>query len=643
MKRSILVTSRSGALIKMGSGFVVEVILQGQVVQRQPVDPAGVSFGRARTNQVVLTDARVSKEHARLRIKDGGFLLSDLGSACGTLVQGKKVRETVVAPGTEIQIGPFLIRIVKDSAGSGVPCPQTPGRSDSTEEFRRLVKSLTNLTGLVGLTDVQTILETLLERSTALVGARTGFVVLAHEGELSPVLARKGAEAEVDEGFSRTICQEALTKRQPVILTRAANMARLNAIASLVEKHPTMVLAVPLTDGGNALGVLYLEGDEELPFPLIQESEVLSEVSTLGGRALRSALERRQIIGDNDRWRSLFNLSYEEPDIFRSAKSPSMRDVLDLIRSVSQEDVTVLITGESGTGKEVTALTIHQLSPRQSGPFTALNCGAIPRELMEAELFGYEKGAFTGAVAKKLGRFELAQGGTLLLDEIGELPKDLQVKLLRVLEKRSFERLGGQQSIRLDVRLVAATNRTLADMVARGDFREDLYYRLNVVEVHIPPLRQRLEDLEPLIHEILLACNRRFRRKLYGVTPEAVDILRSYQWPGNIRELRNVIERAFILEKSDRIGPASLPFQARPVPTDPNPSEETAEIDESEVLGLSDYLLRQERDYIRLILDRAHGKVTQAARLLKVHRTALHRRMRQLDLVKTDTEPDDEP
>jgi transcriptional regulator with PAS, ATPase and Fis domain len=331
-------------------------------------------------------------------------------------------------------------------------------------------------------------------------------------------------------------------------------------------------------------------------------------------------------VGERERWRWLAAIAVEEPDLFRSASSTAMKEVCELVRRSASEDVTVLIRGESGTGKEVTARTIHRLSPRRDGPFVAINCGAIPRDLMEAELFGYERGAFTGALSRKPGRLELAQGGTLLLDEIGDMPRELQVKLLRAIETRSFERLGGGEPVRFDSRLVAATNHDLESAVRRGDFREDLYWRLNVVSIRLPALRERVEDIEPLVNEILVATNARFCRKLYGVTAEALGEMAHYDWPGNVRELRNLIERAFIVERGDRISAASLPFRASAVLPEPTaPSGEP-------LVTLDEFIARQELAYLRRVMDRVGGNVAQAARILGMARPALHRKLKQLGL-----------
>ncbi|MEM1059353.1 MAG: sigma-54 dependent transcriptional regulator [Verrucomicrobiota bacterium] len=232
--------------------------------------------------------------------------------------------------------------------------------------------------------------------------------------------------------------------------------------------------------------------------------------------------------------------------------SPIMNEVLELVKKVGQTEATVLIQGESGTGKEVVAHTIQQHSPRSSQPFVRINCAAIPETLLEAEFFGHEKGAFTGAVSRRLGRFETAQGGTILLDEIAEIPLSLQVKLLRVLQEKEFERVGGNKVIRMDARIIASTNRDLLDEVRQGRFREDLYYRLNVVPINLPPLRTRVSDIDELVMYFFKQFCRKHGKKLKGVTTECLEHLRAYRWPGNVRELQNTIERAVILTEQER-------------------------------------------------------------------------------------------
>ena len=243
--------------------------------------------------------------------------------------------------------------------------------------------------------------------------------------------------------------------------------------------------------------------------------------------------------------------------------SKKMREIFDLINRLSQVDTTVLIRGENGTGKELVARAIHFNSPRKHGEFVAINCGAIPESLMESELFGHEKGAFTGAVERKIGKFQLANKGTIFLDEIGELKPDMQVKLLRVLQEKRFTPVGSNREVASNARVIAATNRNLEKMIEEGTFREDLFYRLNVMPIFLPPLRERLEDLENLISHFVRRFNRKMGRQIHGFSVEALQVLRGYRWPGNIRELENLVERSFIIENSAVIQASSLPENVR--------------------------------------------------------------------------------
>jgi PAS domain S-box-containing protein len=311
------------------------------------------------------------------------------------------------------------------------------------------------------------------------------------------------------------------------------------------------------------------------------------------------------------------------------ADSSAMREVLSFVRKVSASEAnTILLEGENGTGKDLVAKTLHYESPRQAEPFIAINCAAIPDTLLESELFGYEKGAFTDARSQKRGLFELADKGTLFLDEIGEIPLILQAKLLRVLEDSSFRRLGGLKDIRVDVRFVAATNKNLREAVKEGAFRQDLYFRLNVIQIVIPPLRERVEDIPPLLKFFIEHYNRKFKRHIEGATPAAVQLLMTHDWPGNVRELRNAIERAMILEESSLITPASLPIAiSRSEPRAFAAAEPALEIPEN---GLS--LVDNERQLLSKALDKTAGNQTQAARLLRITRDTLRYKMKKYNL-----------
>jgi two-component system, NtrC family, response regulator HydG len=316
-------------------------------------------------------------------------------------------------------------------------------------------------------------------------------------------------------------------------------------------------------------------------------------------------------------------------------RSEPMRRVLDQVRKVAPTDATVLVLGESGTGKELVARAVHAASGRGEKPFVSVSCAAIPEGLLESELFGHEKGAFTGAVRRKLGRFELAHEGTLFLDEVGEIPPAIQVKLLRVLQERSFERVGGEETVSADVRLVSATNRDLARMVAEGRFREDLYYRLNVVPVRLPPLRERPGDVEELASHFLARVAPRIGRKVTGFAPEAIALLRRHAWPGNVRELENVVEQALVFAEGDLVRPEDLPEgirRAAPSPALPVPSGDRS---------LTDILEDLEEQLILAAYERAKGVKAETARLLGIKPSALYYKLEKYGIVKPGERPED--
>ncbi len=318
--------------------------------------------------------------------------------------------------------------------------------------------------------------------------------------------------------------------------------------------------------------------------------------------------------------------------------SQGIAELYAILERVADTPTTVLITGESGTGKELVARALHEHSSRKEKPFIKVNCAAIPKELIESELFGYERGAFTGAVASKPGRFELANGGTLFLDEIGEIPIEMQVKLLRALQESEFERVGGIKTIRVDVRLVAATNRDLKKLIATGAFREDLFYRLNVVPIRLPALRERTGDIPLLVEHFLAKFNGRLRKKVEGVEPDAMEALVQYPWPGNIRELENVIERAVLFCDTSKLHATDLPLDVRGIPAIANAPLPEADLQvalagEGGLKGhVKVAMSRLERELVSRALKQTNNNVTHAARLLKISRKGLQLKMKELGL-----------
>lgn len=340
---------------------------------------------------------------------------------------------------------------------------------------------------------------------------------------------------------------------------------------------------------------------------------------------VKNAIEKRGLFRENIELKELLKKS--ESTIIFSSKI--MEELYMRALSVAKTDVSVLIIGESGTGKELFARLIHEKSNRKEQPFFAVNCSAIPETLMESEFFGYEKGAFTGANYSKPGFFELAHKGTLFLDEIGELPLQMQVKLLRALEERCVLRLGSKEPVKVDIRIISATNRNLADEVAKGSFREDLYYRLNVVTLNVPPLRERREDILPLAMHFLRRCCASSGKSIKGFTKDALQLLQNYNWKGNVRELQNVIEQSCVFETGEIIGLGSLPLELLGSSEIHKADEKTELPDNFDFVGfnLDEYLKEKEQKIIKIALEKANGNKREAAKMLGISLWALYHRL----------------
>jgi DNA-binding NtrC family response regulator len=342
---------------------------------------------------------------------------------------------------------------------------------------------------------------------------------------------------------------------------------------------------------------------------------------------IQRALEHRKLKTENFNLKSQLKKKYRFENII--GDSDKMNSVFETIEKVADTDSTILILGESGTGKELIAKAVHYNSYKREGPFVPVNCAAIPSELLESELFGHEKGAFTNAIRTRIGRFELANGGTLFLDEIGDMPPNLQSKLLRVLQEREFERIGGMKPIRVDIRIIAATHQNLKKAVQENKFREDLYYRLNVIPLRIPPLRERRSDIPLLVHHFLRHFNKTKRRKIKGISDEAMERLMQYHWPGNVRELENVIERTVILSSNDVITPSDLPEKFQIAPEKDHSG--LFEIPE-EGLSLETAVSEFERQLILRALDKTGWVKNRAAQLLNLNRTTLIEKIKRQNL-----------
>jgi DNA-binding NtrC family response regulator len=370
-----------------------------------------------------------------------------------------------------------------------------------------------------------------------------------------------------------------------------------------IDEGMEVVLVTAVRTVRTAVAAMKLGAFDYLTKPF-EEDELLSLV--------RRALERRSLAREVIYLRSELE---RRQDAELVGQHPEMQRLHRLVAQVARTTTTVLITGESGTGKELVARAIHRQGPRRDKPFVAVNPAATAETLLESDLFGHERGAFTGAYQRKLGKFELAQGGTLFLDEIATLRSELQVKLLRVLQEREIERVGGGQAIKLDVRIIAATNADLPAAVTAGTFREDLYYRLNVVHLTMPPLRERAEDIEPLVAHFIRRYNHEFGKRIQGLTPEAAEALRAYRWPGNVRELQNVVERSVVLVEGPTIDVEDLPLELS--------LSASVTAARPDALPLNEASDRFERQIVLRTLGHVDGNVSEAARVLGIHRNSL--------------------
>lgn len=395
----------------------------------------------------------------------------------------------------------------------------------------------------------------------------------------------------------------------------------MTLMASIKETHPQCEVIILTGHGSIELAIKATQGGA---FHFLTKPFQLEELNSLAEKALT----HRQLRKENQQLRSELNRKHQFDQII--GQSEGIRSVLDLVGRVADSDSTVLISGESGTGKELIARSLHNNSSRSQQPFVAINCGAIPAELLESELFGHIKGAFTGAISNRIGRFEMADGGTLFLDEIGDMDPSLQVKLLRVLQEKSFEPVGSTKSIQVNVRVIAATNKNLETEVENGQFREDLFYRLNVIPVTVPALRERKEDIPLLVSHFLHTFNKSKGRSLAGFSVESLQCLANYGWPGNIRELENLVERLTIIKGGGTIEMNDLPSKYRL----PSPAMAKVEIQEVVLEGLdfNTAVDQFENQLILRALEKTGWNRNQAAILLRLNRTTLVEKIKKKGL-----------
>ncbi|WP_413578274.1 sigma-54-dependent transcriptional regulator [Bdellovibrio sp. HCB290] len=427
-------------------------------------------------------------------------------------------------------------------------------------------------------------------------------------------------EFTIDEASTGKEALEKVKQQSWDLVLMDVKMPEMNGLEALtaIKEHDPRTFVVLMTAHSNLHDAVL--AIKEGAYDYVEKPvnpQTLTEI-------VRKSQEARDLVSSLALSNPIFDDDIESEFVGSSQK---MKEVFNLIYRLCKVDTTVLIRGENGTGKELVARAIHFNSPRKSGSFVAINCGAIPESLMESELFGHEKGAFTGAIERKIGKFQMANNGTLFLDEIGELRPDMQVKLLRVLQDKKFTPVGSNREVKTNTRIIAATNRNLEKMMADGTFREDLFYRLNVMPIFLPPLRDRTDDIHALAQHFIKKFARQHGRTINGIASEALDMLKSYRWPGNIRELENVIERAFIVENSQNITLDSLPEALKLAPKET--SEKTANMGYSGPLDFDVFKEGMEKEFIVSALKANQGRINQTVAQANIPKNTLLRKIRK--------------
>jgi two-component system, NtrC family, response regulator HydG len=590
-------------------------------------------IGRETAANLCLADASVSRRHSMIEKKDDGFVITDLESLNGTFINDVPVRTRVLEHGDRIRIGDsqfvFLTHegeAISKSSEVTIDEVQITGATvqvrldEAVVQMERDVGVLMKVsTAINAIRGLDALLERLLELLFEVVPAQRGAILLTTGDAIDNSFVfglhhKEGKKQPVN--VSRTIVQQVLRDGVAVLASDAAVMQPRLATESFIETRAHSVMCVPLVMFDRKLGVLYLDTTVARDQFNKDDLQLVTAIAGIAAVAIENARHFEWLEKENERLLADVNIEHN-----MVGESGAMQRVYHFISKVAPTDATVLINGESGTGKELAARAIHRNSKRAQKPFMAVNCAALSESLLESELFGHERGAFTGAISQKKGRLEIAAGGTVFLDEIGELTPSLQVKLLRVLQEREFERVGGTITIKIDVRVIAATNKNLEDAMAAGEFRHDLYYRLNVVSLEMPALRERREDIMLLANYFAEKYGAMCNRKLKGISPDARTSLQSYDWPGNVRELENTLERAIVLGTTEWILPEDLP-------------EALLERVDS-VAARTTYheaVAQSKKRIIVNAMDQAKGNLNDAARMLGVHPNYLHRLLRNANL-----------
>jgi len=597
------------------------------------------TVGRALGNDVAIPSHGLAETHAQILFDGRDFNLEEVDKQGEILINGKKKRRARLVHGDRLTLGdvelsfgvfdeprkvarpePATGDVVKDAASAALSAISDAQLHVTNQQLAGLRKLYEFSEKLMTMKDIDRLLEGMLDAVIEVTGAEKGLILLNEDAftatatEPAPegTPAQKGpvirasrnvkGEAITDKsgGISDSIVRKVLETGRPVIVSDALSDSQFKASESVLALQLSSVMCAPLVWQGHSQGVLYVGNDRVKGLFERSQLDVLSIFGSQASLILQNALLLSAPRADKEKLVAELK-DKRFGDIIGTC--PSMMEVFRKLQKVATTDISVLITGETGTGKELIAREIHRRSNRVNGPFVVINCGAIPENLIESELFGHVRGAFTGAVTSRPGKFQVATGGTLFLDEIGELPLNLQVKLLRALQERVVFRVGDSKPEKVDIRVVAATNRVLEDEIPAGRFREDLYYRLNVVNIYLPPLRERGDDVLILAKALLSKHAEELGAHVHGFTPQALAATKRSPWPGNIRQLENRIKKALVMCEKSLLGPEDLDLGKEA---------------ETPILPLEKAKEEFQRKYVLEVLERNNGNRTQTARDLGV-------------------------
>jgi Nif-specific regulatory protein len=607
------------------------------------------TLGRDPTNAVAVADASVSRKHCLLRRdEDDRFQIKDLDSRNGTMVNGLAVKEQWLRHGDEIATGDSVFLFLLEDADQAIPASRVefddslptaetklihprdvvylhPDRLlrelPPTSQVARNLNALLKISRVVhAIRDLEELQAQLLDLIFEVVPAGRGAILLAEGAELEfnclYARTRQAGQPQLVR-VSRTIARQVMKENVAILGMDIPASGKLRDVESLVASEVRSLLCVPLALFQRVIGCIYLDSTNAASRFQEDHLQLMAAIAGISAVALDNARRLQWLEQENQR---LTTEVRQEQSLV--GEGTRMKEIFQFLARVAPTESTVLIEGESGTGKELAARALYRNSHRANKQFVAINCAAIPETLLESDLFGHERGAFTGAAVLKKGRLEVADGGVVFLDEIGELAPALQVKLLRVLQEREFERVGGTHPIKVDIRLIAATNRDLNEAVRTGEFRQDLYYRLAVVKLTMPPLREHREDIPMLTRHFVQKYAKRSKVKAKPVSREAMAALVNYEWPGNVRELENAIERALVMGSSDMVLPEDLPESLLE-------QESAAEMHEGKYHASVKELKKQ---LIFDAVEQTRGNYVEAAGILGVHPNYLHRLIRNLGL-----------